>query len=228
MNAPVPPLHDLALSSIAHRCRQESVRYFQRQPNDPTFCYELFRRAFVERSDHAWEFIYTQYTPLVFSWVEHHGSFPGSGEEAAYFVNRALEKLWSAMSPDKFADFPDLKSVLAYLQLCVHSVVVDHVRKAAWPTEEAPEAGDAGLEKQVLGDLSRAEFWRLVRACLNDEREVNLVYYRYVLGLKPRHICERFPDEFPDVQEIFRMTQNIMARWRRDPNLRNFFDDLED
>jgi len=58
---------------------------------------------------------------------------------------------------------------------------------------------------------------------LHDAREQQLLYYRYGLGLKPRQLCEHFPEEFPDVNEVYGMTQNILARLRRDEELRQFF-----
>jgi len=216
-------MRSLSLSGIAHRCRQESERYFRRQANDSTYCYELFRRAFRERSDAAWVLIYEQYTPLVAGWVEHHNGYASSGEDVGYFVNRAFEKMWSAIQPEKFARFPDLKSLLRYLQLCVHSVVIDHVRAEEFATQEEPAAILDGVEAPVLNKLQREAFWQQIQRRLHDEREQQLLYYRYGLGFKPRQLCEHFPDEFPDVNEVYGMTQNILARLRRDEELRQLF-----
>lgn len=226
----------LSFVGIAHRCRRESERFFQRLSFDPQYCYELFRRAIVERADYAWELLYQQYTPLVVGWVERHSGFASSGEDAAYFANRAFEKMWVALTPEKFQKFPDLKSLLRYLQMCVGSVVTDHVRAASIETtgfftdtdeEQDDESGpgDQGVEPGLIQRQQQEDLWRLIDGRLNDEQERRLVYYRYMIGLKPREICERFPAEFPDVKEIFRITQNILARLRRDEDLRKFFDD---
>jgi hypothetical protein len=48
-------IQNLTLSGIAHRCAQESDRFFNRQAHDPGFCYELFRRAIQNRNQMAWE-----------------------------------------------------------------------------------------------------------------------------------------------------------------------------
>jgi DNA-directed RNA polymerase specialized sigma24 family protein len=216
-------MRSLSLSGVAHRCRQESERYFRRQSYDPTYCYELFRRAILERSDAAWALIYAQYTPQVSGWVQRHSGYASSGEEVSYFVNRSFEKMWSAIQPEKFSRFPDLKSLLRYLQLCVHSVVIDHVRAAEYTVYEEPALVLEGVETPVLDALQRQAFWQQIQRRLNDEREQQLLYYRYSLGLKPRQLCEHFPDEFPDVNEVYGMTQNILARLRRDEELRQFF-----
>ena len=51
-------LHTLALASIAHRCTRETEAFFQRRAHDPAYCYELFRRAIVDRCQPAWDVRY--------------------------------------------------------------------------------------------------------------------------------------------------------------------------
>ena len=216
-------LQALTHTNLVQQCRRESQRFFQQQPNDPTFCYELFRRAMIGRDQAAWSAIYDQYTPLALGWVERHASFASCEEEARYFVNRAFEKMWSALSPEKFGRFPDLKSLLRYLQLCIHSVIIDYARTAQQVELAEPAGSWQGLESDVLADMTRGELWQRIGTHLNDQREEQLLYYRYALGLKPREICNRFRDEFPEVGEIYVMNQNILARLRRDDTLRQFF-----
>jgi DNA-directed RNA polymerase specialized sigma24 family protein len=220
----------LALSAIAQRCQQESQRYFQQLAFDARYCYELFRRALAERSEGAWELVYRQYAAQVQSWVERHPAFASSGETAEHFVNAAFAKLWSALSAQKFSHFADLKALLSYLKLCVGSVLIDHARAKAQPVDDVidPEhTGDPAPEQEYLADEWRRAFWRRVEQRLKDDKERKLIYYRFVLDLKPREICKRFPADFPVVDEIFVMTQNIVARLRRDPELRKFLGDGE-
>ena len=218
-------LQALTHTNLVQQCRRESQRFFQQQPNDPTFCYELFRRAMISRDQAAWSAIYDQYTPLALGWVERHASFASCEEESLYFVNRAFEKMWSALSPEKFGRFPDLKSLLRYLQLCIHSVIIDYARTAQQVELAEPTGSWQGLESDVLAEMARGELWQRIGTHLNDKREKQLLYYRYALGLKPREICNRFADEFPEVGEIYVMNQNILARLRRDDALRQFFVD---
>lgn len=218
----------LTLTGLAHRCAQETERFFQRLAYDPQYCFELFRRAIVERIQRAWEFVYNQYYSLVTRWVERHSAFAASGEEAQYFVNRAFEKMWTALSPEKFDRFPDLRSLLRYLQMCVHSVIVDYVRTAGHPTADVTtesvtarcKADRPLVEDQALDQLQRQAFWREVNTRLNDEKERRVVYGAFVLALKPREIHTRFHDTFHDVQEVYRVKENVLARLRRDAELR--------
>ncbi len=223
MTLPSQTLDVLSLSGLVHRCRQESEYYFRGQPNDTTYCYELFRRAIVERAEGAWAYLYEQYTPLVAGWVERHSGYADSGEDVGYFVNRAFEKMWSAIPAAKFARFPDLKSLLRYLQLCVHSVIIDHIRAEEVIALEEPTIILAGVEEPIIDALQQEAFWQELRRRLHDEREEQLLYYRYGLGFKPRQVCEFFPAEFPDINEVYSLTQNILARLRRDDELRQLF-----
>ena len=217
----------LTLAGIAHRCAQETDHFFRRQSHDPRYCFELFRRAIVHRNERAWELVYEQYRPLVIGWVERHPAFPPSGEEVQYFVNRAFEKMWSGVSPDKFDRFPDLKSLLSYLQMCGHSAIVDEARSSERATVVVDEAVLAGksvsqgsaIEDRALDRAQRDAFWRLIAGQMNDEKEWLVVHSTFILALKPREIYAEFPNRFDDVAEIYRIKQNVIARFRRDHEL---------
>jgi DNA-directed RNA polymerase specialized sigma24 family protein len=219
----------LSVTGLTHRCAQETESFFRRHPYDPAPCYELFRRALLERNQRAYECLYTQYQPLVAGWVERHPSFSGAGEEVQYFVNRAFEKLWQALTPEKFGRFPDLKSVLSYLKLCTHSVVIDHarVRQHALLDEEASDAmlamhaaGD-DLEADAVERAQHQEFWRQINRRLADEKEQAVVFGSFVLAMKPAELQVRYAHLFGDVREVYRVKQNVLDRLRRDPELHN-------
>ncbi len=214
----------LTLAGIAHRCAQETERFFQRQSHDPRYCFELFRRAILEHDQLAWELIDTQYQPLVAGWVQHHPAFDVSGEEVQYFVNRTFEKLWGALTPEKFSRFSDLQPLLRYLKMCVHSVIVDHNRSAeqlAWDNQaeesdiESMTDGPA-MEDQVLDQMVQHQLWGWINARLNDEKERLVVYGSFTLALKPGDLYGQFQTMFSDVDEVYRIKQNILARLRRD------------
>ena len=217
----------LTLASIAHRCARETELFFQRLRHDPRYCFELFRRAIMDHDQHAWDLVYYQYRALVAGWVERHSAFPASGEEVQYYVNRAFEKMWVAMTPGKFGHFSNLKSLLRYLQMCVHSAILDRVRKAelplvdieaadsgAWATEDSSLTGDQALDR-----VHRQEFWREVNTRLKNDKERQVVYGSFVLALKPRELCAHFQDTFRDVKDVYRVKENVLARLSRDTEL---------
>ena len=222
----------LTLAGLSHRCAQESDRFFSRQPHDPRFCFELFRRAILHRNESAWERVYGQYQPLVAGWVERHNLFPAADEEVQYFMNRAFEKMWRVLTPEKFTHFPDLKSLLRYLQMCVHSVIVDAVRRQeeTEPLDDVRQStlqntGGQRVEERVLGRLQRQELWSLLLARLKDEKEEKVVYGTFVLGLKPSQLYDEFQETFVNVNEVYRVKENVMARFRRDQELLDFLED---
>ena len=226
-------LQALTLPSIRHRCAQESDRFFNRQDYDPRFCYELFRRAILQRDDQAWDAIYAQYQHLVGHWVERHAAFASSGEEVQFFMNRAFEKMWVGITPEKFEMFPDLKSLLRYLQMCVHSVMVDFVRQKEYrlvlePMEDLGyqlHGGETAVEDQIAHHVDRKAFWSWLKQQLTHEKETAVVNGMFVLALKPRDMLAQYPGVFEDVKDVYRVKENLVARLRRNDEFRQFWDD---
>ena len=218
----------LSTTALSLRCAHETSQYFGRRPHDPRFCLELFRRAIAEGSQEAWEAVFTQYQPLVAGWVIRHPAFHRCGEDESYFVNRAFEKLWSAMVGRGVSQLGDLPGVLRYLQMCVHSAVVDHLRQQEKPLDELEPVplgdSDTGPEPSAydpqLERVEREEFWGLVNRKLRDKKEKQVVYGSYVLGLKPQEICAVFHKQFATPEDVYLAKQNVLARLRRDPELR--------
>jgi hypothetical protein len=222
-------LRRLSLTGIAHRCAQESDLFFKRQPHDPCYCFELFRRAIVHSNQQAWELLYRQYHPLVLGWVHRHDLFASSGEEADYFVNGAFEKMWTRLTPTTFDRFPDLKSILRYLQMCVNSAIVDAARSREQVTrlEDVEPALVVSSSKtagqgEAFVDLERAELWGWLYAQLKDVKEEQAVYGTYVLGLKPQELFSHYRNTFRDVNEVYRVKENVLDRLRRDKSAEEF------
>jgi DNA-directed RNA polymerase specialized sigma24 family protein len=226
----MPPnngLSELPLLIIARRCAEESDHFYSQQSYDPLYCFEIFRRAILERDDTAWEQVYTQYRPQLIRWVSRHSSFAGSGEDIDYFINRALEKMWTAIPPVRFEKFADLKSLLRYLQLCTYSVLLDHSRLLA-RTKFHQQVDLEIAERQSLnqpperpsvGHVAEQDFWVWLGARMKDEKEQKVLYGSFVLDLKPREIFDHYNQLFSNVNEVYRLKENILARLRRDTEI---------
>lgn len=224
-------LNSVSLNILRHRCSEESDRYFRRQNNDPRYCFELIRRAVVDQNQRAWNMVYTQYQPLVAGWIRRHTLFSSLDEELQFLINRAFEKMWHVLTPEKFAQFPDLKSILRYLQMCVHSVIVDtlRAREQAQLLEDLPgepmvTIGDGLDDPQVqILDRSQADsLWEWIEGRLKNDQERRVVYCSFVLDLKPAQIYDQHKDIFHNVREIYQIKENILARLRRDQELKEF------
>ncbi|MEJ2266385.1 MAG: hypothetical protein P8X95_23310 [Anaerolineales bacterium] len=224
-------LAKLNLNFIQRRCAEETSRFFDRQPNDPRYCFELFRRALLEKNQRAWEYVFEQYKQLVTGWVERHEAFPAAGEEAIFFVNAAFAKLWRAITPEKFTRFPDLKSILRYLQLCVNGCIVDYLRlrdQANVLEEDSGETARFRLpdgsnpEEQILERARAEQLWKLLEERLKNEQEKIIAYASFVLALKPSELLAEFPHKFRDIQEVYRTKENLLARLQRDTDFMDF------
>ncbi len=227
----VSNLRLLDVDQLADECADHTERFFNRLEYDPSYCYELFRRAIVDRNGYAWEKIYCQYQPLVASWVSHHSKFSVAGEQVEYFVNCAFEKMWWAVDAKKFKKFDNVAGLLRYLQTCVHSVIVDHVRSVqinavsldviAHPlSEDLPT-----IEKRVADRLERQRFWRIVVDLIRNEQEFIVLRSSFLYDLKPAKIHAAHPDQFKSVGEVYQIKRNLLNRLRRSPMMQQFFND---
>src|SRR5512145_1481112 len=208
-------------------CTIESERFYQGLPHDTRFAHELFRRALVECNEQAWEYIYNHYGSLVESWVRRCGAFSSSGESSEFFVVSAFARFWGAITPERFATFPTLASLLHYLQLCTACVVIDSVRAQSWaeilPEEAIPatHTPQTSPDEEVLEQIDRIEFWKYINTQLNDETEQVVVFSSFVSGMKPSEIYRQRQDLFASVNEVYNIKRNVLGRLSRNQELRN-------
>jgi DNA-directed RNA polymerase specialized sigma24 family protein len=219
-------LAQMDLATLVRRCAAESERFYRGQQHDTCFSYELFRRALVLRDEAAWEQLYHHYSSLVEGWTRRSGAFTSSGESSEYFVVGAFTKFWRAITPERFAAFPTLASLLQYLQLCATSVVIDSVRAQSWsemlPEETiSPHHGpQTSPDEEAMSRVDREEFWRFINEQLNSECERVVVYCSFVLGLTPRAIYAKRGELFSSVNDVYNVKRNVLGRLSRNQQLR--------
>lgn len=193
---------------------------------DDAVTYACFRRAIVERDQRAWAALDCQYRPLVRHWVYQHPAWPGSGDDADYWTNRAFERFFVAVTPERFAAFPALPSLLRYLKLCVHSTLLDAVRAreavALHLLEEDEHPSGEDVAERVSADLSGSELWAAILGVAQDEQERLAAQLCLALGMAPRAVHARCPEQFPSVADVYRVKRNLLDRLRRSPGIRAF------
>jgi len=215
----------MELVALVRRSLAESERFYRGHQHDTRFAYELFRRALVERSEIAWEYIYMHYSPLVESWIRRSGAFSSSGESSEFFVGAAFTKFWRAIT-ERFEQFPTLASLLSYLQLCAGSVVIDSVRAQSWaemlPEEAIPfgYAAQTSPDEEAMKQVNAEEFWSYVDAQLNSEAERVVVFRSFVLGMKPGDIYNDHQHLFQNINDVYNVKRNVLGRLSRNPELR--------
>jgi len=214
------------LATLQRHCRIESERFFRGQPHDTRFAYELFRRALVERCDAAWEYLFHQYRALVESWVRRSSAFSSTGESSEYFVGSVFARFWQAITPERFAAFPTLGSLLHYLHLCATCVVIDCARAQSWAEivpDERARTRDQMLDapdEEAINRVTREEFWRSIDALLMCDAERFVLYHSFIMGRKPGEIYKMRRDLFGSVAEVYNVKRNILGRLSRNRELR--------
>ncbi len=191
-------------------------------------CLELFRRAIKERDEEAWNFIMAQYSRIVFSWVSRNPSYYLTGESVEDFAQDAFLRMWRHLTPDKFDNLSELRSLLAYLKMCVNSAIVDFMRRQNEPTEELQETMPGPEDTSAAENLDRAQLWQMVAGLVQNDKEWLVVRGLFVWGYKPNELCTKYDTVFRDVKEVYSIRENVMNRLRRDRAMRAYFGSDED
>ncbi len=218
----------LDVDRLADECAGHTTKFFKRATYDPSYCYELFRRAIVGRNNYAWEKIYHQYQPLVVKWVVNHTGLPATGEEVDYFVNGAFDRMWTAVDAEKFKQFDNLAEVLRYFKMCANSVIVDYRRVNPIdavdlePVTPLLRQDLPSIEERITDQLDRQELWETVAASTHDEKDAIVLEWSFVYDLKPAVIYADNPDRFESLDEVYRVKRNLLNRLRRNPDLQRF------
>lgn len=219
-------LQELNTPGIAHRCAKEQQHYLGGKAHDPVYCYELFRRALSASDEGAWPNILEIFSPLVSGWIMRHGDFSQCSEAVDYFVQGAFVRFWSALSGPGFDATRDLGALLLYLKRCVHSEIVDHLRRERLQSlVQAPEdlPDDLASARLHTDPIAVENLWAFVEDKLNDEKERIVVYASFFLAYQPREIFAHYGPHFASVREVYRIKDNVIARLRRAPLFEDMF-----
>jgi len=229
---------NLSVEELAHRCAAETERFFRRVGgHDNRFCFELFRLALADRNDAAWSKLYEQYRGLVTGWIHEHPQFAMANEESDYFLNGVFTSMWKACTPERFVNFADLPALLAYLKSCVHTTIINHSRKRRPPLAEISDelVGASPVSETtdpmagaLLHQLARTELWHLLDTLLHNDKERLVTELYFIQGMKPRLIYEQYHEHFTNVQEIYRVKQNLLERLSRNTALQDFYTELRE
>jgi hypothetical protein len=221
-------LQALSLSSLVHRCRRATDRYFQGLSFDEQCCLELFRRALRKGDEGAWSALVAQYDGLVRSWIHRHQSFDVADEEGDYFLNRTFDKFWHAFhnDPGKFDRFVNVKSILQYLKLCAYTSVQEYVERQMRPYDlpisslsvDALSSESEGITS-LKDRLAAGAVWSHIEASLKSDQEQFVARASLLYDMKPREIYAQWHTEFENVDQVRRVKGNLMARLRRDEAL---------
>ena len=211
-------LRALAAAALCERCRDETRRFRHGEPDGEGFCFEVVRRAIVERDEHCWSELTAIYHELVSGWCRRSGA---TEDELDAVVSAAWVKFWHGYTAEKLARANgSIAAALGYMKMCARSAVLDERRRRARvQMHEAPAPDDIhGRVAEAEPDVALLDsdaFWELIGQHLRDEREQLVVHLTYEIGLRPAEIYGLYRDRFADVGEVYKMTRNILDRLRR-------------
>ncbi len=224
-------LSRMPVTSLIHGCREETGKYRRNEPFSEAYCLELFRRAVRDRDEACWVAIVDQYRGSVLAWVRRHSTAGAIGVDEDEWVNDTFARFWKAFTPERLDQSLGLATVLKYLQMCVHSVVMDRWRQSQntlmMETSDQfldEDEAEPSVDSLAEGKLAAAELWQAIREELADAAERKVVYLSFVLGLKPGQVHERYPSEYPSPSEVYRIKRNALDRLRRSPKIREFLE----
>ena len=89
---------------------------------------------------------------------------------------------------------------------------LDTTRASSQPEEVLSPVPTASRKSQERDQRGSGEVWQMLCAMLSDSREQRLAYLLYNCGLKPKEIVQICPQEWSDIQEIYRLRRSIIER----------------
>lgn len=219
---------DASIAALMDAAQRETARYLCGDTSDDAPAFELFRRAICERNERAWAALFDVYGGIVGAWVRMHPAAPADRADDVYWMNRAFERLWAAVTPERFALFPTVAALLRYLKMCVHSVLLDarRVPDATCIEALAPylvdtrAVGATAVEEQLRAQA----LWEAVVLHLHDDADRLVATLCLVLDMKPREVYERHTEVFASVAEVYRAKRNLLERLQRSAMIRDFLD----
>jgi DNA-directed RNA polymerase specialized sigma24 family protein len=213
------------MNELARRARDEMAHYRRNEPHDDRYAFELFHRTLVEGERVGWQVIVELYEDQLQAWCS--WASGRDGQRAEDLAARTWERFWRSYTPAKLAHAGGLAGILRYLKLCAGSVAIDAARErhtlesleylSVDPGDSAPSPADMAIR-----GAAREAFWQIIEGQLTDERERVVVSLRYTWGYRPAEIQTQRPDLFPTVQEVYRVTRNVLDRFRRCDELRRW------
>jgi len=113
--------------------------------------------------------------------------------------------------------FTTLAAALCYLRSCLNGAILDTLRAYSRSREVVlPEPGCPDDPAVEDNEEDGRGLWETIQDMLPNERERRVAYLLFHCNLKPREIVRLCPQEFSEVQEIYRLRRNIIDRLLRD------------
>jgi len=208
---------EMSPSVLAGPYMRKIEHYLSNEPHDDQYYREMFHRSMVNHEPDVWELLQKCFSPLVRAWMRKHPqlNLACRYELEEKYVANAFARVWQASMHNQL-EFDTLADALSYLKLSLQGTIVDTLRVYTQPREvPLPDADSITYSSEkpaIKKDDKSSDLWEIIKSLLHDELERRLAYLLFNCGLKPIEIVRCYPDEFGELQEIIRLTRNIMER----------------
>jgi hypothetical protein len=207
----------VCLPVLAAQCQRELDHYRRGEPSTDTYGLELLRRAIIQSDQEAWKWVQHCFGGMVRGWLRRHPQREVAChlESEENYVAQTFERFWQATAFNQQVEFSTLAAALQYLRASLNGTILDMLRAYARPGEvPLPGPGEPG-EALVADNTENSEVWESLQTILSNPREQRVAYLLFHCGLGPRETIRFCPQEWSDVQEIYRLRRNIMERLLR-------------
>ena len=208
---------EMRLPDLAAQCIKELDHYRRGDPSTEAFGLELLRRAIRQSDQEAWVWVQHCFGGMVRGWLRRHPQREVACrlESEENYVAQAFERFWQATASNQRVQFRTLAAALQYLHASLNGAILDMLRAYARPGEVPLSGPGEPGEPLVEDDTENSEAWESLHMLLINPREQRVAYLLFYCGLKPREIIRFCPQEWSDVQEIYRLRRNIIERLLR-------------
>jgi hypothetical protein len=201
----------LGSAALAAQCLGELSTYRRGEPCTETYGLELLRRATVQADPEAWAWVRHCFRELVLDWLHRHPSREAACrlESEEHYVAQAFERFCQATTVTQRVEFSRLAPALQYLRASLNGALLNRLRACSRPgVVSLQEPGEPPMEDHP----DSSELWEILQTLLPNKREQRLASLLFHCGLSPREIVRCCPQEWSDIQEIYRLRHTIMER----------------
>lgn len=205
-----------SLDDLIAGCSQETKE--KKRKSKTNYCFELFRRALVDKDNEAWMAVRNQYHNLVRHWIRE--KIFVDHESLDDLEQDTWEKLLQSLGkrPSFFTEkFEHVGAILSYLRHCAFTSAVDEYRR-----RQRREAIETKFKNSLFvenrhfrEDIDKKEAVSQVKSWIHkvtDPQERLLLFLSYEQGLTPKEIALQYPDEFENVKVVRRIKERLVKR----------------
>ena len=200
---------EMSLPELAAQCLRELGNYRRGEPCTDTFGLELLHRATFQDNQEAWTWVQHSFGGMVRRWLRRHPQREVACrlQSEENYIAQTFERFWQATASNQQVEFSRLSAALQYLRASLHGAILDMLRAYVRPGEPLVE-----------DSLDNSAVWDILQMILTNPREQRLAFLLFHCGLGPREIIRFCPQEWSDIQEIYRLRRTIMVRvlWNAD------------